>query len=110
MLFKMDRYDFSKTGPIVRLVLMCIVLLFVLSFVYEEIQQMFAKNLEVTLYGLPKNTTADQVPTTKLWRRPFVYLTKLTKDGWELIHVANVCLNLTMMFFELQWLMDSRVQ
>jgi len=100
--FKMSRYEgFSSFSNYGRLFLMIVVYSFVASFAYVEVQQMFDENLYVTLYGKPKDD--DGHTRTSLWRRPFVYIQLKLFDAWEVIHVANVCLNLTLLAFEIQF-------
>ena len=83
---------------------MLVVYSFVGSFAYVELQQMFDENLAVTLYGASQKEADEGHTRTSLWRRPFVYLQLKLMDIWEIVHVANICLNLTLLIMELEFL------
>lgn len=117
--FKMSRFDnFTTDSGIVRLLLMIVTYLFVASFVYEEVGQIFSQNILLSLYGRSKGDETE-VKSIPIIKRPFAYAfvkvvpiplwAEYPFDPWEFLHVANICLNLTLLYYEISFFQESVV-
>lgn len=111
--FRMIRYNTSQIKDIVRLMLFAIVIIFVIMFVTEEIQQALHPQIEDRLYGAEKEDEfGNQIVVEErstVARLGAYFRVKMT-DFWEVLHVLNVLLLIMQIVYLGTWMLSATVQ
>eukprot|EP00656_Telonema_subtile_P035565 TRINITY_DN3953_c0_g2_i1.p1 TRINITY_DN3953_c0_g2~~TRINITY_DN3953_c0_g2_i1.p1 ORF type:complete len:540 (+),score=151.26 TRINITY_DN3953_c0_g2_i1:240-1859(+) len=116
-LARIYRYPTESTQRNVSLLLDLLNTLYILYFVFAELKQMTHPNIREILAeefdedgpkSLEIAAVASVYPPEPYWKRPFLYFLKLT-DGWECLHLANVCVFVIVLVMNMIWFLTPDV-
>lgn len=117
-LTRIYRYPTESRQRMISFLLDVINTIYILYFVFAELKLMVHPNIREILAEddeddgdlKPINLTDDSLrfPPEPYWKRPLLYFLKLT-EGWEVLHLCNIAVFLTVLVLNLRWYLNSAV-